>query len=144
MAVRSTRVEVRLRLSGGQQNIDQSAIDQLRYSEGVQRDIHRRADNVADYMREHVWVKHGTLKRTIRTEPDGADVNVIAGMHGVTPYLGYQLTGTRPHEIRPRGQGYPLRFFWEKIGENVAFYKVNHPGHKANDFVRESIRAASP
>lgn len=36
--------------------------------------------------------------------------------------------GTRPHIIRPRGR-YPLRFYWTRIGQNVAFWQVHHPGH---------------
>jgi hypothetical protein len=141
---RTTRFEVHLRLSPGKQDIDQAAIEQIRYSPGVQRDIHRRADNVADYMREHVGVKTGELRGTIRTEDSGADVNVMAGRAGQTPQLGYQMYGTAPHTIVPKGPGYPLRFFWAKIGQNVAFMSVSHPGGKRNDFVRESIRAAAP
>jgi hypothetical protein len=138
------RVRVQLKFKPGSQDIDQAAIEQLRYSPGVQRDIHRRADNVANYMRANVGVKTGELRSTIRTEDDGADVNVMAGRAGATPQLGYQMNGTSPHVIRPKGTGYPLRFFWEKVGQNVAFMKVNHPGGKKNDFVRESIRAAAP
>lgn len=138
------RVEVKLKFSPGRQDIDHAEIDRLRYSSGVQRDIHRRADNVAAYMRSHVGIKTGELLSTIRTEDDGADVNVMAGRAGATPQLTYQMEGTRPHVIQPRGSGYPLRFFWEKIGQNVAFMKVNHPGGKKNDFVRESVRAAAP
>lgn len=144
MGLRSIDVEVHLKLSAGKQDIDQAAIEQLKYSPGVQRDIHRRAGNVADYMREHVGVKTGELRSTIRTEDDSPAVNVMAGRAGQTPQLGYQMEGTSPHTITPRGPGYPLRFFWEKVGQNVAFMSVSHPGGKKNDFVRESIRAAAP
>lgn len=48
--------------------------------------------------------------------------------------------GARPHEITPKGAGYPLRFYWGKYGQitgvagpagNVArLWKVNHPGNQ--------------
>jgi hypothetical protein len=55
--------------------------------------------------------------------------------------------GTRPHVIRPKGQGYPLRFYWHKIGAWRAAYEVNHPGYnpsedwadEAMDEVRDSV-----
>lgn len=139
-----TRVDVRLKLSPGSQTIDQAAIEQLRRSPGVQRDIHRRANQVAAYQRANVGVKTGQLLSTIRVEDDGADAVVWAGRAGQTPQLGYQMYGTNPHAILPRGRGYPLRFFWAKVGANVAFMKVSHPGGKRNDFVRESVKAAAP
>jgi len=48
--------------------------------------------------------------------------------------------GTKAHPI-PKGgsreqieKGYPLRFFWEKVGRVVSFYSVSHPGHKGTDW----------
>lgn len=141
---RTVEVKVKLKLSAGRQDIDHAAIEQIRYSAGVQRDIHRRADNVANYQRDHVGIKTGKLLSTIRTEDDGPDVNVMAGRAGQTPQLGYQMYGTSPHGIVPRGPGYPLHFFWEKIGAVVDFMYVSHPGGRRNDFVRESVKAAAP
>ena len=46
--------------------------------------------------------------------------------------------GTKPHVIRPKGPGYPLRFFWAKGPRGPGIYRymsVNHPGTKANRFV---------
>lgn len=139
-----TRVPVKLKFSPGSQDIDQAEIERLRYSPGVQRDIERRANNVADYMRANVGVDTGELLSTIRVESDGADRDVMAGRAGQTPQLGYQMNGAAPHIIRPKGTGYPLRFFWKKVGARVAFMQVSHPGSKKNDFVRESVRAAAP
>lgn len=44
------------------------------------------------------------------------------------PYAKFPDSGTDPHVIRPRGHGYPLRFYWRKVGRVVTPYKVNHPG----------------
>lgn len=36
--------------------------------------------------------------------------------------------GTEAHVIRPRRSGYPLKFYWPKVGAVVRFAYVNHPG----------------
>lgn len=47
--------------------------------------------------------------------------------------------GSRPHPITPRGKGYPLRFYWKKVGGEVRAMRVNHPGTQPNPFL---VRAA--
>lgn len=54
------------------------------------------------------------------------------------------LEGTKPHVITPRGPGYPLRFFWPKVGRVVRFMRVNHPGTKANPFLSRAYRRWLP
>lgn len=136
--------DVKLKFSYGDQQVNQAAIEEIKYSPGVQRDMHRRADNVAEYQRANVGVKTGELLSTIRTEDESPGVLVTAGREGQTPQLGYQIYGVGPHVIRPRNPGGLLVFFWEKAGRVVAFKKVNHPGNSANRFVQESIYAAAP
>jgi len=135
---------VKLKAKPGSQDIDHAAIEAIKYSPGVQRDMHRRADNVAAYQRANVGVKTGQLLSTIRVEDDLPGVLVTAGRAGVTPQLGYQIYGTSPHVIRPRNPGGRLVFFWDKVGAVVSLKKVNHPGTAANRFVQESIYAAAP
>jgi len=48
--------------------------------------------------------------------------------------------GTRPHEIRARNAS-ALFFFWEKMGANVAFQRVQHPGTRAYRFVGNAFDA---
>lgn len=140
----AVRVDVKLKFSYGDQEIDQAQIAALAYSPAVQRDMHRRADNVAAYQRANVGVKTGELLSTIRTEDDLPSVLVTAGRAGQTPQLGYQIYGTAPHVIRPRNPEGTLTFFWEKVGRVVSFKRVSHPGTSANRFVQESIYAAAP
>lgn len=47
------------------------------------------------------------------------------------PYAGIQEHGgqTRPHDIYPRNAS-ALAFFWGKVGRNVVFAHVHHPGSK--------------
>lgn len=58
------------------------------------------------------------------------------------PQGGYTDRGTDPHPIRPRGSGYPLRFYWPKAGGIVHRMSVNHPGsHKHDGWWDRSLRA---
>lgn len=73
----------------------------------------------------------------------------------------YVSQGTRPHIIKPKGAGYPLKFKWGgkgsykartttsggykgpgKVvgGKVVRFMKVNHPGNKARNFEKHIAR----
>lgn len=137
----AARIEVKLKASAGRQNVNEGAIEEIKRSPGVQRDIHRRADNVAAYMRANCPVKTGKLLSTIRTEDAGVSVDATAGRAGETPYLGYQMYGTSPHEIRAHGRN--LGFFWEKRGVQFVGPRVSHPGNRATRFVQDSVRAAA-
>lgn len=54
------------------------------------------------------------------------------------PHTLFVIKGTRPHPI----VGNPLlAFFWPKMGRNVVFRHVMHPGTKANDFLSRALRA---
>jgi hypothetical protein len=57
-------------------------------------------------------------------------------------YAGFVEYGTRAHVITPRGPGYPLRFYWKKIGRWVATYKVQHPGTRPYKFGYRATTAA--
>jgi len=55
-----------------------------------------------------------------------------------TQYWPYTEYGARPHKIRPRGN-YPLKFFWRRIGQRVAFWEVNHPGTPTVAYMRRAL-----
>jgi hypothetical protein len=48
------------------------------------------------------------------------------------------IEGTKPHPITPKGPGYPLAFYWEKMGQMWYTYHVNHPGTKPNPFIERA------
>lgn len=77
----------------------------------------------------------------------------------------YVSFGTRPHPIKPRGKGYPLRFMWggygsykartttsggyngpgKVVGGKVTFrMRVKHPGNKARNFEKHIARWYKP
>lgn len=52
-----------------------------------------------------------------------------------TSYAHHVEHGTEPHTIRAINAP-KLRFFWEKIGQDVEFDAVHHPGTKARPFFK--------
>lgn len=56
-----------------------------------------------------------------------------------TNHWHYTEYGARPHEIEPRGSGYPLRFFWRRVGQEVEFWKVHHPGTPTVAYMRRAL-----
>lgn len=50
--------------------------------------------------------------------------------------------GTDPHEIVPRGPGYPLRFWSARAGVIVFRWRVFHPGNAAQNWWEPAVRSA--
>lgn len=101
-------------------------------------DAHSRV--VLQEARRLVPVRTGTLLASIRRASGqgarGPHVDVIAGVRGLTTYLGYVLFGTEPHIIRPRRRQ-ALRFIHHGA---VRFAKrVRHPGSRANPFLQRAL-----
>jgi len=71
-------------------------------------------------------------------------VEVEGGLVGRV-YMPWQLwftlpPGTKAHPI-PKGgareqmdKGYPLRFYWVRVGKIVTFWSVSHPGYRGDDW----------
>jgi len=58
----------------------------------------------------------------------------------VSPDIG-GTGGTAAHPITAHMPPMSLHFFWEKIGEEVWFKKVNHPGFPEKDFITGAFQA---
>jgi hypothetical protein len=86
--------------------------------------------------------KTGDLRRGIRTTQSRDVQGRYSTGYDVTSNAAYSLyviKGTRPHKIT----GNPLlAFFWPKLGANVVFRSVNHPGTKGNNFLGRALRRA--
>ena len=106
-------------------------------------DADKRATRVLRFAREEAPVgKTGELRRLLRKSQSrdvrgrwstGYDVTSNA------PHSLFVIRGTRPHPI----VGNPLlSFFWPKLGTNVVFRRVQHPGTKANNFLGRALRRA--
>lgn len=76
------------------------------------------------------------IRAQIRRGPGGDFQGIIKVEH---PAALYVLNGTRPHIIRPV-TAKALRF---TVGGQVVYAQVvHHPGTKANNFLKEALRAA--
>lgn len=113
----------------------------------IRRDLRRRATLVQQYQIHSAPRRTGLLvstsrKRETNRGPLRPAVDVIIGKVGLTDYLGYILFGTHAHVIRaiPNRPNAHLRFVQ---GGQIRFAKeVLHPGTRANNFVRDSMRMA--
>lgn len=47
-------------------------------------------------------------------------------------------TGSKPHEIAAKNAPV-LFFFWEKMGKNVAFTRVHHPGFPGTQYMKRTL-----
>lgn len=110
---------------------------------GLERDLDNRSRRVLAAARTLVRVRTGTLLLSIRREegvgPLGRYIDVVAGVPGLTTYLGYEHDGTAPHIIRPRRRR-ALRFI---TGGRVVFARqVRHPGTRGSEFLVRALDAA--
>lgn len=96
--------------------------------------------DVRDETREAAPYKTGDLYASILTDEVSDDGSVMrSALFSDLDRALFLDGGTKPHEITPIGEGYPLRFFWPTPngpGEEVRFMKVNHPGNRAYNFFR--------
>ncbi len=67
----------------------------------------------------------------------------IVDVRNKAKYAFYQEFGTglygpkkAKYPIKPKGKGYPLRFYWHKFKQDVEFWKVMHPGVKPTHFLQ--------
>lgn len=137
--------------TGGKIVIDRKALDAfLRHPDsGVMRDLDRRMSNVQLVAKALVGRKTGRLYATIRKQRNAKRlyVDVVAGLPGQTPYLGWHMFGTEPHRItaRKRGRGRRRRAGYLRftVGGRVVFRRsVMHPGNRPNDFLVHALTFA--
>lgn len=106
-------------------------------------DLEARGARVLAAAQMMVGVDSGRLLASIHRERGsnsiGPYIDVVAGVRGLTPYLGYHMDGTGPHIIRARRRK-ALRFVWR--GEVAFFRSVRHPGTRANPFLVKALDAA--
>lgn len=94
----------------------------------VAREIEREAKRI-------VPVRTGHTRSTITASPArisgpwNVSASVSAG--GAAKFI---TKGTRPHVIRAR-RAAALHFYWHKVGREVWFKKVHHPGTHAYPFL---------
>lgn len=114
----------------------------------VARHVIERATVVQARAKELAPVRTGCLRSSIVKRYEHVDgefaVRIQSDTTSCSPerksYSLYIHEGTRPHVIRPRKPGGVLRF--EMHGEVVFARHVNHPGTRANPFLRDALPLA--
>jgi hypothetical protein len=110
------------------------------------------------------WRNQQTFKATKKITREQMTVNVVPVGPNAEIWK-YVSQGARPHIIRPKGRGYPLRFEWGGYGsykprttpsggyrgpgrvvggKTVRFMQVKHPGNKARNFEKHIARWYAP
>lgn len=79
-------------------------------------------------------IREGTLRGSHRVESRGLLERVIFPDQGIAPHALFVVLGTKPHIIT----GNPY-LYWK--GADHPVKKVNHPGTKANDYIKKSVPA---
>lgn len=88
---------------------------------------------MVDYLQQEAPKLTGEFARNIRYRTFQQGDKVGFTTSSPQPLGKWIVGGTKAHEIRPRGQGYPLH--WVKGGVHYYAYRVWHPGTKPNDYV---------
>jgi hypothetical protein len=138
----STRVDARYLGSNPDRRIVRDIVGG-RGRGGVDRDLDARSRRVMAAARSLVRVRTGTILTSIRREEGigtlGRYIDIVAGVPGLTTYLGFEHDGTVPHIIRPRRRK-ALRFI---AGGGIVFARrVNHPGTRGSHFLTRALAAA--
>lgn len=154
-------------------NIDRALLDEYFMDPfgDLAKEINRKASNVQAAIRHEAPSQTGLLRSTVRKQPvmssrdrhNQVHADVVIGSPTITPYLGFILNGTEPHEIRPRG------YYYQQVEEGPRFAGkghnlkrkrvqrkslrflangqvrfatvVHHPGTSPNDFVTRGLIA---
>jgi HK97 gp10 family phage protein len=105
-----------------------------RMSDDVKRAVERTAMDVQNEARRRAPVDTGRLRSSIvsRAEHSGRSVGYVVGSN--VNYAAAVEYGTAPHVIKPK---YKRALYWPGAAHPVA--QVNHPGTKAQPFMRPAI-----
>lgn len=107
------------------------------------RDMVRElGSRMVDLMQEEAPRDTGEFARNIRYRTFNQGDKVGFTTSSPQPLGKFIVGGTKAHEIRPRGQGYPLH--WVANGRDHYAYRVWHPGTKPNDYVTRAQERWEP
>jgi hypothetical protein len=115
--------------------IIESPVWRLDLEARTQDDLIEITEAIALDCRAGCPIDSGAMLATIHTTytPGNSYIHVGTDHWPSTEY------GSVDHEITPRGPGYPLRFFWLKMGRWASFWRVHHPGTPAQPFMRPAL-----
>lgn len=94
--------------------------------------VNESALGAQDILADNAPRKWGTLAGSHRPESRGMFERVIFPDEGIAPYALFVVLGTKPHVI----EGDPY-LYWP--GAKHPVRRVNHPGTKPNNYIKESV-----
>lgn len=119
-------------------------------NDGVMKDLVRRGNVVMLVAKTFVRVRTGRLRTLIRLQVNykKANVTIVAGRTGLTPYTMFEHDGTSPHIItaKKRGRGKKRRAGYLRftVGGQVVFRRsVKHPGTTGSQFLVRALPFAA-
>ena len=110
--------------------------------ESRREEVQHLRGRMVDLMQEEAPKKTGEFARNIRGRVFVQGDKIGFTTSSPQPLGQFIVGGTKAHVIRPRGQGYPLR--WESGGQVYFAYRVNHPGTRPNDYVSRARERWEP
>lgn len=115
------------------------------FQETGHRHMRAYTRRLEDAAKREVPVDTGRLRESIHAQR----VRTVGRFHlesrvtASAPYARFVHEGTRPHIIRARNAK-ALHFYWPKVGREVFFKSVSHPGTRANPFLRRAALMTRP
>lgn len=116
---------------------NRSGIAHVGNSEGVFRDLERRADRVIAIARSTAPVDTGRYRESFKKDRTRVRGQAAVKVYNDVPYADVIEHGSRPHVIEARNT---QALFWP--GARHPVKKVNHPGTPAFHVLRNALRAA--
>lgn len=104
----------------------------------TQQVLVQSSNQILAEMEARVPVDSGRLRASLQIKVQ-TDRVIIGPDENIAPYAGYVEFGTKPHVIRPKTPNGVLVF--KMNGTTVYAKKVNHPGTKAQPYVRPAFEA---
>lgn len=126
--------------AGFDRQFKSSTGETLQWLKKIADEVATKARDASPKPGSHGSFATGKMAASITTDPvpGGPDLAIsviINSSHAI-----FVHEGTRPHGIKVRNAPM-LRFFWDRVGHVVEFKEVNHPGSKANPFLRNALNA---
>lgn len=94
------------------------------------------------FAREEAPEEYGIFKESIISQTFDNESEIGFRANRSNPLGNFIIYGVQEHEIYPKSPGGILAFYWERGPKgpgDYAFYSVNHPGQKSNDYFSRAL-----
>ena len=105
----------------------------------LEEETNKLAVNLESNIKVEAPYDQGRLRRSIRVDSRiYGNYSIVTGTwdEGLAPHGIFVLSGTKPHEIRPRNK---KALAWDGMPTDYPVMVVHHPGTKPNDFLGRGL-----